>query len=85
METYNRICFERPTQEFYTLFDYNLQEGSKLKILNINIFQSKYGISIDQIYHIMKNTIQEYWVLGTPIQDPQREIPLRESRMRFPL
>ena len=58
METENRICFERPTQEFDTLFDYTLQEGSKLKILNINIIQSKYVISIDQIDHIMKNIIK---------------------------
>ena len=25
------------------------------------MIQSKYGISIDQIDHIMKNIIQEYW------------------------
>ena len=27
----------------------------------MNMIQSKYGISIDQIDHIMKNIIQEYW------------------------
>ena len=29
--------------------------------MKINIDQSKYGISIDQSYHIKKNVIQEYW------------------------
>ena len=48
-------------QEFDNLFDYTFQEGEKLKLLNINIIQSKYGISIDQTDHIMKNIIQEYW------------------------
>ena len=61
MSTENIICFERLTQEIDTLFDYTFQEGSKLKLLNINIIQSKYGISIDQTDHIMKNIIQEYW------------------------
>ena len=50
----NIICFERITQEFYTLFDYTFQEGSKIKLLNINTIQGKYGISIDQTDHIMK-------------------------------
>ena len=61
MSTQNMICFERLTQEFDTLFDYTLQEGPKLNILNINIIQSGYVISIDQIDHITKNIIQEYW------------------------
>ena len=30
--------------------------------LNINIIQSEYVISIDQKYHIIKNTVREYWV-----------------------
>ena len=59
--TENIICFERLKQEFDTLFDYTLQEDSKLKLLNINIIQSKSGISIYQTYHIMNNIIQEYW------------------------
>ena len=58
MVTYNIIFFERLAQEFDTTFDYTFQEGSKLKPLNINIIQSKYGTSIDQTYHIMKNIIQ---------------------------
>ena len=49
-------------QEFGTLFYYTPQEGPKLNLLNINLIQSKYGISIDQIDHITKNIIQEYWV-----------------------
>ena len=61
MATENKICFEILVQEFDTLFDYTLQEGSKLKLLDINIVQGKYGISIDQTDHIMKNFIQEYW------------------------
>ena len=60
MATENMICFERLTKEFDTLFDYTFQEVSKLKLLNIKTIQSKYGISIDQTYHIMKNIIQEY-------------------------
>ena len=52
-------------QEFDTIFDYTFQERLKQKILNINNIQSKYGISIDQTYHIMKNSIQEYWVTNT--------------------
>ena len=55
------IFFERLTQEFYTLFEYTFQEGSEIKLLNINIIQSKYGISINQTDHIIKNIIQEYW------------------------
>ena len=54
----NRIYFEILTQWFDALFGYTFQEGSKLKLLNINIIQSKYGISIDQTDHIMKNIIQ---------------------------
>ena len=54
-------------QEFYTLFDYNWQEVPKINLLNIKIVQSKYGISIDQKYYIMKNIIQEYW--GTKTKD----------------
>ena len=61
MATEKIICFKTLAQYFYTLFDYNFQEGSKLKLLNVNILQSKYGISIEQTYHIMKNIIQEYW------------------------
>ena len=67
METENRVWFKRPAKESDTIFDHNLQEGSKLKVLNINIIQSKYGIIIDQKYHIMINNIQEYW--GTKIKD----------------
>ena len=59
--------FERITQEFDTLFEYTTQEGSKLKLHNIDIIQIKYGISIDQTYHIMKIIIQEYW--GTKTND----------------
>ena len=58
METENMNCFEILTQEFDTIFDYTFQEGSKIKLLNINIIQGKYGISIDQSDHIMKNIIQ---------------------------
>ena len=61
MTTQNMIFFERLVKEFDTLFDYNFQEGPKLKLFNINIIQSKYGTSIYQTYHIIKNTIQEYW------------------------
>ena len=57
----NRFVIERLTQEFDTPFEYNLQKESKLKPLNIDIIQSKYDISVDQTYHIMKNIIQEYW------------------------
>ena len=45
-------------QEFDTIFEYTFQEGPKLKLLNININQSKHGIGIDQTDHIMKNIIQ---------------------------
>ena len=48
-------------QYCYNLFEYNLQEGPKIKLPNINTNQSKYGISIYQIDHIMKHIIQEYW------------------------
>ena len=36
--------------------------------------QGKYGISIDQKNHIMKNIIQEYW--GTKIKD---EVKFQQS------
>ena len=52
-------------QEFYTVFDYTLQEGPKLNILNITIIHGEHGISIDQIDHIINNIIQEYWVTKT--------------------
>ena len=57
MTTQNILCFEILTQEFYTLFDYTFQERSKLKLLNINIIQSKYSISIYQTDHITENII----------------------------
>ena len=41
-----------------TLFEYTFQEGSNLKILNINIIQSKHGIIIDQTDHIMKKSFK---------------------------
>ena len=44
-------------QEFYNLFDYTFQEEPKLNILNINIIQSEYVISIDHTDHIIKNSI----------------------------
>ena len=52
---------------FDTIFDYTSQEGSKLKLLNINILQGKYGISIDQTYHIMKMSFNNKW--GTKTKD----------------
>ena len=54
MTTDNRICFERLTQKFDTLFDYSFEEVSKLKLLNINMIKMKYGISIEQKDHIIK-------------------------------
>ena len=74
MEEDNGICFEILTQEFDTIFEYNSQEGSKIKLLNIKIIQSEYGISIDQTYHIMKDIIQEYW--GTKTKD---EVKFQQS------
>ena len=52
-------------QYFDTIFEYTIQEGPKLIILNINIIQSEYEISIDQIDNIIKRIIQEYWVTTT--------------------
>ena len=37
------------------MFDYTSQEISKLKLLNINIIQGEYVISIDQTDNITKN------------------------------
>ena len=65
LEKQNIIFFEVLMQYFDTIFDYTYQEIPKLNLLNINIIQSKYLISIDQIYHIMENIIQEYWVTKT--------------------
>ena len=61
----NRIRLKTRTKKFETLFDYTFQEGQKLNLLNINIIQSKYGISIDQTDLSIKNIIQEYWVTKT--------------------
>ena len=58
MSIQHRMRFERVTPEFDTLFYYKFQEGSKLKIIYITIIQSKYGINLDQIEHIIKNIIQ---------------------------
>ena len=54
LATHNTIFFEILVQEFDTLFEYNFQEGPKLNLLNINIIQEKYGISIDQTDYSMK-------------------------------
>ena len=53
------ISFEVVTKELDTLFDYNLREGSKLRLLNITVVQSENGIIIDQKYQIINNTIQK--------------------------
>ena len=63
MTTQHKVFFERLAQYFDTLFDYSFQEVAKLKLLNITIIQSKYGIGIDQKDHIIQKIIQEY--LGT--------------------
>ena len=57
MATDNIMFFERPTQEFDTLFEYTFWEGSELKLLIIKIIQIKYGIIIYQTDRIMKNVI----------------------------
>ena len=46
MAAHNKICFEILMQEFDTLFYYTFQERQKLKLLNIKIIRSEYGISI---------------------------------------
>ena len=51
-----------------------LPRSIKLKLLNINIIQGKYVISIDQTDHIIKNIIQEYWVTKT-----KYEVKLQKS------
>ena len=56
MTTQNSISFEILMQKFYSLFDHTSQEGPKVKLININIIQSEYGISIEEIYHII-NTL----------------------------
>ena len=38
--THNMIYFERPMQEFDTLFDYTFQEGPKLNLLHIKIIKN---------------------------------------------
>ena len=58
METENIIFFEISTQEYENIFDHTFQEGSKLKLLNINIILGKYVISTDQAYQIKKSIIQ---------------------------
>ena len=54
MITHNTILFEILTKTFDTMFDYTFKEGAKLKLLNINIIQSKHDINIDQTDHINK-------------------------------
>ena len=65
LDTYDRIMttqhilwFWRLDQEFDNLFDYTFQEVANIKLPNITIIQIKYGISIDQTYHIIKSIIQ---------------------------
>ena len=41
-----------------------------MKLLNVNIIQIKYGISIYQTDHIIKNIIQEFW--GTKKKEFQK-------------
>ena len=58
MATKNSICPEIMIIELDNLFDYTFQEVPKINLLNINIIQSEYVISIDQTYYIIKNIIQ---------------------------
>ena len=58
LATQNRICFERLIQKFDILFECIFQEEPRLKLLNIHITRSKYGIIIEQTYHIMIIIIQ---------------------------
>ena len=67
MDTHHRVCFERLTQLFDTLFDHKFQEVDKLKLRNILIIQSKHGIIIDQKDHIIKKIIKDY--LGTKAKE----------------
>ena len=60
MAAQNIIYLEITMQEFYTIFDYTFQELQKLKLLNTNIIQSKYIISIYHTDQITKIIIQEY-------------------------
>ena len=39
MATDNMFCFEGKTQEFDSIFDYNLQEGSKLKSSTLTLLK----------------------------------------------
>ena len=65
METNDIISLEGVTKELDTLFDYNLQEGPKLRLLNITVVQSENGIKIDKTDQIINDTIQKYWVTKT--------------------
>ena len=77
------IFFERLTQEFYTLFEYTFQEGSEIKLLNINIIQSKYGISINQTDHIIKKYHSR--ILGNKKQDIKLSLRNHHSQKIPPL
>ena len=75
METDNRIRFEILAQKLDAIFDYTFQEGSKIKLPNINIIKIKYGIIIDQTDHTMKNIIQEYWGTKTKYKVKYQKSP----------
>ena len=77
MSTKNMICFDRLTKYSYRLFDYKLQEGAKLKLLNTTIIQGEYGINIDQTDHIIKNIIQAFWLTKT-----KEDINFQKSMLR---
>ena len=58
MSTHNSIFFERPMQEFHTLFDYTFQEVPTLNLLNMNISSGEHGTITDQTNHIINKITQ---------------------------
>ena len=79
METQNSIWFEILIQEFYHIFDYTLQEGPRIKLLNISIIQSELDIFIYHKYHIIKNIIQWYWEKKTKDEVKLQKSPFPED------
>ena len=52
--TNNKIEFTELTRVFEEHYEMELQEGSVNKYLNVQIWQSPVGFSVDQNYHIME-------------------------------
>ena len=63
-------------QAFDRYFTYTKRDDTEISFLNFRIIQSEYGISLDQINHILQKVIKPYF-------PTQEKVPFQSSP--FPL